>query len=52
MPDLTLISLTIELRTDLSTKRQNNLLRSDETKAVYPLFSRKGGCGIIECNIV
>ena len=37
----------VQIGTDLSTKRQNNPLRSDETKAVYPLFSRKGRCCII-----
>ena len=37
----------VQIGTDLSTKRQDNPLRSDETKAVYPLFSRNGRCGII-----
>ena len=37
----------VQIGTDLSTKRQVNPLRSDETKAVYPLFSRNGRCGII-----
>lgn len=36
-------------------KRQNNPLGSDETEAVYPLFSRKGRCVIwhyVCCHIM
>lgn len=38
-----------EIGTDLKQKRQNNPLRSGETKVVYPLFSRKREmwCGVV-----